>query len=75
MKKKTHRSAAVAGDGGGGGPTLAAGASGGHRYLDGATGLAGAGGRRQHMRRHICGTLNWPDDLFRVESNSNSLSN
>lgn len=39
MQQKTHRSVTVARDGGGGGPTLAAGAPGGHGYLDGATGL------------------------------------
>lgn len=60
MEWKTHRSVTVARDGGGGGPTLAAGAPGGHRYLDGATGLEGAGERGQHVIHQIRGALNWP---------------
>ncbi len=43
----------MARDRGGGGQTLAAGASGGHRYLDGATGLEGVGEETKHDGTHL----------------------
>lgn len=67
MGQKTHQSVTVARDGVGGGQALAAGASGPHRNLDGATCLEWSKGEETIHDSSYVRDLNVAENMFHVK--------